>query len=70
MVKTIDMTPTWKEILPTWLRIAREAYQQKQVNNIYSFEQEMARMAEAADKWNAWAKENVPVEDEPDVPAG
>ena len=53
-METIDVTPTWRDILPILLigltdgnkegkRIARE---------------ELARMADAADKWNAHCKAN------------
>lgn len=55
----IDLTPTWQEILPTWLNLYRMAARgefgdpDKVKNNA---EAEFRRMAEAADKWNAHNK--------------
>lgn len=70
-IETIDVTPTWEEILPTWLFIARQAYPaawrehgqgkkpspgtKKQIEN---FEAEMLNMARAADAWVAHCKES------------
>lgn len=62
-MKTIDVTPKWAEIVNVWLRIAREAYREDNGQNIHNFESEMRRMAETADLWNAYAKENIPVDD-------
>lgn len=68
MAEYIDVTPTWEEILPTWLHIAAQAYaglnepeshshietyEKQRVN----FEAQMLFMARAADKWNAHVKE-------------
>lgn len=56
--KFVNVTPTWTEILPIWLRIARAGYSStddSQAGNIARFEAEMARMAESADKWNVYA---------------
>ena len=73
---TVDMTPTWAETLPTWKQIAETAYQQLEeiargrtlppnadpYGNLDRFWSEMKRMAETADKWNAYAKANIPVD--------
>lgn len=71
MVEYIDITPTWEEILPTWLHIARQAYRDEMgpykaklserrkvsAESAARFEAEMLSMARAADKWNAHCKE-------------
>lgn len=67
----IDLTPTWSSILPMWLIIARKAYRGEMgahgsnrkekeaasIKSVADFEDQMRRMAEAADKWNAYCKE-------------
>lgn len=60
--KFVEATPTWIQILPIWLMIARDAYQMDNAANIANFEREMARMAEAADKWGDHARKTIPVE--------
>ena len=69
-IKTIDMTPTWVEVLPTWKQIAETAYDQLSSRppvgadprgNLERFWAEMQRMAETADKWNEHVK-NLPVD--------
>jgi hypothetical protein len=55
----IDLTPTWQQILPTWLNLYRMAVRGEVgdphlVKN--NAESEFRTMAEAADKWNAHCK--------------
>ena len=59
MAKYIDLTPTWAQILPTWLMMYRQAVlgdctnpDLVKANAVKEFE----RMADAADKWNAHCK--------------
>lgn len=50
-MQTIDMTPTWRGLLPLML----ELWQTKKVRNaddLQLLKKEFAKMAEAADKWN------------------
>lgn len=52
----IDLTPTWEEILPTWLAIYRAAINGQcddPLTVINNAEKEFKRMAQAADRWNA-----------------
>lgn len=51
-MKTIDLTPTWSEILPTMLMLYRDGG----VEGKRVMREEFIRMAQAADKWNAQAK--------------
>jgi hypothetical protein len=53
--KTIDMTPTWESLIPAILLIIRSSKQADAQNMI---QQELVRMAQAADKWNTYCKEN------------
>jgi hypothetical protein len=58
-IETIDCTPTWAEILPTWLMLYRQAITGDCTNPTLvreNAEKEFRRMAEAADKWNAHCK--------------
>jgi hypothetical protein len=50
--KTIDATPTWRGILPVYLTVIEQGGE----NGRRIAREELARMAEAADKWNAHAK--------------
>lgn len=50
---TMDCTPTWTEILPVWLRLARQAYAEGNGAVIRNFESEMTRMAKLADLYVA-----------------
>lgn len=50
--KTIDMTPTWESLVPVLLYLVRNSRTAKA-----DIEQELFRMAQAADKWNAHCKE-------------
>lgn len=55
-METIDLTPTWEEILSTWLFLYREAVIGRCDNPaavIENAEKEFLRMAQAADRWNA-----------------
>tara|TARA_R110002020_G_scaffold150679_1_gene327502 strand:+ start:289 stop:480 length:192 start_codon:yes stop_codon:yes gene_type:complete len=47
--KTVDMTPTWSDILPLMLAGLNNSTQQGHG----AIEQQFGQMAEAADKWNA-----------------
>lgn len=49
--RTIDLTPTWAEILPAILMLMDSPKTRK------TAEAELRRMAEAADNWNAHCKE-------------
>jgi hypothetical protein len=48
--ETLDLTPTWESLVPVLLYLSRQG--------IADVEQELVRMAQAADKWNAHCKEN------------
>lgn len=50
--KTIDATPTWESLVPVLLYLVRNAR-----TATADIEQELVRMAQAADKWNAHCKE-------------
>jgi uncharacterized protein Yka (UPF0111/DUF47 family) len=50
MTRYIDMTPTWVQLLPTIRAIVENT------SNSEAVWQEIARMAEAADKWNEHCK--------------
>lgn len=74
-IKTIDMTPTWAQSLPTWKLVVETAFNQlasagaghvipsnaDPQGNLERFWAEMQRMAETADKWNEHVK-NMPVD--------
>jgi len=49
-MKTIDVTPTWEDILPLLL----DLYERKSDNTAFILSQ-FQSMARAADKWNAHA---------------
>jgi hypothetical protein len=50
--RTIDMTPTWTEILGIYLAVLQDGNEQgRSIARL-----EMRRMAEAADKWNSHAR--------------
>jgi len=53
IVEYIDYTPTWEEILLTWLAVLRDGNEDSRWNA----EEELLRMARAADRWNAHCKE-------------
>lgn len=60
-VEYIDMTPTWAEILPTWKLIVRSVLDGTNTNpeeTMENFWDQMAVMANAADKWNEVCKEH------------
>ncbi|QIG74693.1 hypothetical protein EVC12_058 [Rhizobium phage RHph_I42] len=52
-VKTIDCTPTWSSILPTWLMIYEEGNAEGRKNAVL----ELSRMAAQADAYLAIVKE-------------
>lgn len=54
MTRYIDATPTWSAIVPMMREIVEHAETQEAVDAIW---QEIARMANAADNWNAHTKE-------------
>lgn len=59
-METIDLTPTWEEILPMWLMMYRQAVTGDCTNPSLireNAEKEFRRMAQAADKWNALCRE-------------
>ena len=61
MTEYIDLTTTWEEILPTWLRLVdavRFGECDKPEEIMENFRKEMLSMARAADKWNAQVKES------------
>ena len=53
--QTLDMTPTWESLVPALLLILRSS---KQADAQHMIKQELVRMAQAADRWNAHCKEN------------
>lgn len=53
-MKTIDLTPTWSEILPTLLIILRDASPKGQSSAV----EELKNMARAADMWNEHVKKS------------
>jgi hypothetical protein len=48
-MNTIDMTPTWQNLLPAMLVVLKQGKNKQSVELI---QQELARMAKAADLWN------------------
>ena len=52
---TIDLTPTWCELLPELLRLAAETHPEPRRHGI----SELRRMAYAADRWNETAPQLV-----------
>lgn len=46
-METVDMTPTWRQLLPTWLSMVSAPNEEIHTN----FAAEMRRMAQAADFW-------------------
>ena len=48
-MKTVDVTPTWLGLLPMLLELTRPSINQDARQMAF---RELARMAEAADKWN------------------
>lgn len=55
-METIDLTPTWAQIIPTWLRLAKVGYSENNSTIIENFENEITRMAKAADNWTMLCK--------------
>jgi hypothetical protein len=50
MTKTVDVTPTWRALVPLLVALANNP------NTQHDAHAELARMADAADKWNAHCK--------------
>lgn len=50
-IKTIDITPTWRGVLPILLRAVR-GDSKRNKESVLMAQQELYRMAEAADKYN------------------
>ncbi len=53
--ETLDMTPTWESLVPVLAHIVRHAKTNGAVDDIMK---ELKNMAKAADRWNAYCKEN------------
>jgi hypothetical protein len=53
--KTIDVTPTWESVVPVLAHIIRHATTNGAVDDIMK---ELKKMAQAADRWNAYCQEN------------
>ena len=61
-VETIELTPSWQDILPTWLMMFEQAILGNCTNPDLiraNAKQELRRMAQAADKWNAHCRDNI-----------
>lgn len=56
MPNTIDLTPSWTDILPLWLNIARDAAITGNVNSWATFTDEMRRMAAGADAYREYCQ--------------
>jgi len=52
-MKTIDMTPTWESLVPLFVRLIRSM---KTPANVEEVQQELVKMAWAADRWNEHCK--------------
>jgi hypothetical protein len=55
MAEYVDMTPTWRAILPTWLMMYKQAIEGDCTNPDLvkaNARAEFFRMADAADQWN------------------
>jgi len=50
-IGTIDLTPTWQEILPTWKLIVDDATRVRKPDQMDRFWPEMQSMAESADAY-------------------
>lgn len=55
MKKTLDITPSWQEVLPLLLRAARSD-RKRNKEAVDAAVTELMRMAEAADKWNEYVQ--------------
>lgn len=53
--KTINLTPTWESLVPILAHIVRHAKTNRAVDDSMK---ELQKMAQAADRWNAYCKEN------------
>lgn len=63
MIRYVDITPTWEDILPVMLMVLENASDPDAQRKIRD---EFRRMAEAADKWNATVR--AAHRNEPDAP--
>lgn len=50
--ETIDMTPTWRDLVPLLVAMAENPNTQRTAL------EELARMADAADRWNTHCRSN------------
>lgn len=55
MPEYIEMTPTWYGIMPVLLAVLRNP--DADPNNVRNVIRDLETMAEAADKWNEYARE-------------
>jgi len=46
-MKTIDMTPTWEEMVPTVIAIIRNTDNPEGIRNVTEYMKKMARLADA-----------------------
>jgi hypothetical protein len=53
-MQTIDMTPTWSGLLPVMVHILQHSESESSKRDIAD---ELTKMARAADRWNAYCKE-------------
>lgn len=53
-MKTIDMTPTWEGLVPALIHILQHSESERSKRDIAD---ELNKMARAADRWNAYCKE-------------
>lgn len=59
MPRSVDLTPTWVQLLPMWLDMYRQAVVGNCTNPdlvINNARAEFTRMAEAADRWNDYCQ--------------
>ena len=53
-MKTIDVTPTWESLVPVLMHILRYS---ESVTARKDIQEELTKMAQAADRWNSYCKE-------------
>jgi hypothetical protein len=53
-MKTIDITPTWASLVPALIHILQHSESESSKHDIAD---ELTKMARAADRWNAYCKE-------------
>lgn len=62
IIKTIDCTPTWESLLPVLLDVygnlsAKTRLKEDQKESLDNIKKELTKMAQAADKWNEYCKQ-------------